>query len=87
MAWVPNRAAQARCVPFAAFMLLLVLRGLVPGDGSWGFDPRWILAITVLVVGALLAWYWREYGELAVSYTHLRCRRSTLCRSRWSPYH
>ena len=23
----------------------------------------------------------------AVSYTHLRCRRSTLCRSRWSPYH
>ena len=50
MAWVPNRAAQARCVPFAAFMLLLVLRGLVPGDGSWGFDPRWILAITVLVV-------------------------------------
>ena len=23
----------------------------------------------------------------AVSYTHLSCRRSTLCRSRWSPYH
>ena len=23
----------------------------------------------------------------AVSYTHRRCRRSTLCRSRWSPYH
>ena len=22
-----------------------------------------------------------------VSYTHWRCRRSTLCRSRWSPYH
>ena len=22
-----------------------------------------------------------------VSYTHRRCRRSTLCRSRWSPYH
>ena len=22
-----------------------------------------------------------------VSYTHLSCRRSTLCRSRWSPYH
>ena len=64
MAWVPNRAAQARCVPFAAFMLLLAFRSLVPGDGSWGFDPRWIYAITVLVVGSLLAWYWREYGEL-----------------------
>ena len=27
------------------------------------------------------------HGINAVSYTHLRCRRSTLCRSRWSPYH
>ena len=45
-------------------MLLLALRGLVPSDGAWGFDPRWIYAITVLVVGGLLAWYWREYGEL-----------------------
>ena len=26
-------------------------------------------------------------GATAVSYTHLSCRRSTLCRSRWSPYH
>ena len=25
--------------------------------------------------------------EESVSYTHRRCRRSTLCRSRWSPYH
>ena len=25
--------------------------------------------------------------NVAVSYTHRRCRRSTLCRSRWSPYH
>jgi len=64
MAWVLNRAAQARCVPFAAFMLLLALRGVVPGDSSWGIDPRWIYAATVLVVGALLGWYWREYGEL-----------------------
>ncbi len=64
MAWVPNHAALARCVPFAAFMALLALRGVVPGDGSWGFDSRWLYAITVLVVGALLVWYRREYGEL-----------------------
>ena len=25
--------------------------------------------------------------SLAVSYTHLSCRRYSLCRSRWSPYH
>ena len=29
----------------------------------------------------------RRAAEYAVSYTHRRCRRSTLCRSRWSPYH
>ena len=28
----------------------------------------------------------RQYLE-PVSYTHLRCRRYSLCRSRWSPYH
>ena len=64
MGWVPNRAALARCVPFAVFMVLLALRGLVPGEGSWGFDPRWIYVIATIAVGALLAWYWREYGEL-----------------------
>ena len=64
MAWVPNRAAQARIVPFAAFMVLLALRGFMPGDGAWGFDPRWLYAVTVLAVAALLARYWREYGEL-----------------------
>ena len=64
MSWVANRAAQARCIPFAVFMGMLAVRGLVPGEGSWGFDPRWIYAIATFAVGALLAWYWREYGEL-----------------------
>ena len=66
MALQLNRAAQARIVPFAAFMVLLVLRGAVPADGAWGVDPRWIYGVTVLVVGGLLAWYWREYGELVM---------------------
>jgi CAAX prenyl protease-like protein len=64
MALQLNRAALARILPFAAFMLLLAARGAVPADGSWGIDPRWIYAITVLLVGGLLAWFWREYGEL-----------------------
>ncbi|HEY9065643.1 MAG TPA: CAAX prenyl protease-related protein [Burkholderiaceae bacterium] len=64
MAWMPNRAAQARIVPFAVFMVLLALRGFVPGDGTWGFDPRWLYGVTMLAIAALLAWYWREYGEL-----------------------
>jgi CAAX prenyl protease-like protein len=66
MALQLSRAALVRIVPFAAFMALLGLRGVVPADGSWGIDPRWIYGITVLVVGGLLAWYWREYGELVM---------------------
>ena len=60
-----SRAALARILPFVAFMVLLALRGAMPADGSWGIDPKWVYGITVLVVGALLAWYWREYGELS----------------------
>ena len=60
-----GRAALARILPFVAFMVLLALRGAMPADGSWGIDPKWVYGITVLVVGALLAWYWREYGELS----------------------
>ncbi|MEO5696397.1 MAG: CAAX prenyl protease-related protein [Burkholderiaceae bacterium] len=64
MALSLSRAALARVVPFAAFMLLLAARGAVPDDNSWGIDPRWLYGLTVLVVGGLLAWFWREYGEL-----------------------
>lgn len=65
MALPLTHAALVRVIPFAVFMLLLAVRGIVPSDGSWGIDPRWIYGITVLVVGALLAWWWREYGELS----------------------
>ncbi len=59
-----SRAAWVRCAPFALFIALLALRGAAPADGSWGFDPQWIYAWGVLLVGALL-WAWRrEYGEL-----------------------
>lgn len=60
-----SRAAWARIAPFAVFMLLLALRGAAPADGSWGFDPRWLYAVSVVVVAALLLVWRREYGELA----------------------
>ena len=59
-----SRDALVRVFPFAVFMGLLTLRGLAPSDGAWGFDTRWLYASQVIVVGALLAWWWREYGEL-----------------------
>ena len=64
MALSMSRAAVVRVAPFAAFMLLLAARGAVPADNPWGIDPRWLYGATVLVVGGLLAWFWREYGEL-----------------------
>ena len=55
-------AALARCLPFAVFMALLALRGYLPD--SLGLDARWIYGLQTFVVGGMLAWYWREYGEL-----------------------
>ena len=61
-----SRAAWVRCLPFGLFIALLALRGAAPADGSWGVDPRWIYGWTVLLVGGLLLWWRREYGELFV---------------------
>ena len=62
---LPSRDALIRCVPFAVFMLWLAARGAAPADGAWGFDPQWLYAASVVTCAALLAWFWREYGELA----------------------
>ena len=59
-----TRAALLRIVPFAVFMVMLAVRGALPEDGSAGIDPRWIYGWTLLLVGGLLLWFWREYGEL-----------------------
>ena len=58
-------AAWHRLLPFALFMAILVLRGFAPTDGAWGFDTRWLYGLNLLLVGALLAAWWRHYGELA----------------------
>ena len=60
-----SRAALLRLLPFVAFMALLVLRGMAPTDGRWGFDTRWLYGLNLLVVGGMLVAWRREYGELA----------------------
>jgi len=57
-----SRAAWLRIAPFIVFMLLLYLRGNLPGEFG---DPRWVYGATILLVGGLLLRYWPEYGELA----------------------
>jgi uncharacterized protein len=58
-----RRSALARCAPFAIFMALLALRGAFADSAA--FDARWLYAVSVLATGALLAGFWRDYGELA----------------------
>ncbi len=60
-----RRSAWVRVLPFAVFMAVLALRGFAPDDGRWGFDTRWLYALQVLLPAALLAWWWKDYGELA----------------------
>ncbi len=60
-----SRQAVIRIAPFAIFMALLIARSLAPADGAWGFDPQWLYGLSVLAAGAVLAIFWREYGELA----------------------
>ena len=64
MTALTDRAVLARALPFVAFMALLGLRGAAPADGSWGLDPRWIYGLGVALVGALLLYFRRDYGEL-----------------------
>ena len=63
---------------------LLCKLGIQPGGGTVGLLPfRWHLERKQrLIVDRC------SYKCLHLSLIHIwRCRRSTLCRSRWSPYH
>jgi CAAX prenyl protease-like protein len=54
-----SRAATARVVPYAAYVVLTALRSF------WtDADSRWFDMVILAIVGALLAWNWRGYGEL-----------------------
>lgn len=60
-----QRAVWVRVAPFAAFMVLLALHGVL-GElaRSVGVDPRWAYAVRAIAAGALLLVFWREYEEL-----------------------
>jgi uncharacterized protein len=55
----------ARALPFAVFIAFLALRGHLGDRADLPFDARWVYAAGVLVTGALLIAWRREYGELS----------------------
>lgn len=62
--WAPS-AAAIRFAPFALFVLVLMLRGLI-GDGV-PIDERWLYAMQSASAGVLL-WRWRKrYPELTAA--------------------
>jgi len=58
-----SRSALARCIPFAIFMVLLGVRGVLPA--GLGLDARWVYGLSVVLVGGALVWHRQDYGELA----------------------
>jgi hypothetical protein len=57
--------ALARILPFVAFILFIAAeKPLNDLAASFGADARWWYAIRIMIVTALLAWFWRSYVEL-----------------------
>lgn len=64
MLLVRHRAALLRGLPFAVFIALLALRGLLPAEGGGLLDGRWFYLLQA-GAAALLLWVWRrEFIEL-----------------------
>jgi len=60
-----SRPVLARVLPFAVFVgFIAVDDWLAEAVSSIRIDPRWLYAVRVAVVTALLAWFWRQYAEL-----------------------
>jgi CAAX prenyl protease-like protein len=59
-----NRAAWLRILPFAAYMLFIVIADLLERLGVAPGPLRWLYPVKIGVVALLLALFWRRYGEL-----------------------
>jgi len=60
-----NRAAWVRILPFAAYMLFIVVGDGLERLGVSQDTLRWLYPAKILLVAALLAAFWRQYHELA----------------------
>lgn len=59
-----NRAAWQRILPFAAYMLFIVVGDLLVRAGATPGVMRWLYPVKIALVAGLLALFWRRYHEL-----------------------
>jgi len=59
-----NRAAWARVLPFAAYILFIIAGDLLERLGFTEAGLRWLYPVKIGVVALLLALFWRRYAEL-----------------------
>jgi len=60
-----DRALLARVLPFAVYILFLVLNQPLSQFFDWlQLDVKWLYVFRVVTVAALLIYFWRDYTEL-----------------------
>jgi CAAX prenyl protease-like protein len=59
-----NRAAWVRILPFAAYMVFIVIGDVLERLGVAAGPLRWLYPVKVGLVALLLALFWRQYGEV-----------------------
>jgi CAAX prenyl protease-like protein len=59
-----NRAAWLRILPFAVYLLFIVIAELLARVGAPPAALRWLYPVKVTLVALLLALFWRRYEEL-----------------------
>jgi CAAX prenyl protease-like protein len=59
-----NRAAWVRILPFAAYMLFIVVQDVLERLGFSSAALRWLYPLKIGIVALLLAFFWRQYAEL-----------------------
>jgi len=59
-----NRAAWLRILPFAAYLLFIVIADVLERLGAAPASLRWLYPLKIGLVAVLLALYWRQYDEL-----------------------
>jgi len=56
--------AFPRIIPFAIFMLIMVIESTLKNADINGVDLRWVDALSLIIVSGILLIYWSKYSEL-----------------------